>query len=1054
MRLSVETQIHLNKFQPRPYQLPILDALENKGYRRILAILPRRAGKDLACWMLTIRQALRRVGIYWYILPTYAQGRKVIFDGMTNDSFRFLDFLPHELVEAINQQQMKITLKNGSLIQVIGSDNVDSLVGANPIGCVFSEYSLQDPRAYQYIRPMLTANGGWAVFISTPRGKNSLWELYQIALNNPQDWFAYKMTVEETGHISLHDIERERASGEMSEDLIQQEYFCFPGIQEVMCLDKVRPIQEIKINDMVIAHTGRARKVVGTIGREYKGELIKIKTYGSPEDLVCTPNHPIRVYHQATQTYTWKKAKDIQLADRLVFPKMPLGKLPVISYELCMLLAWYICEGSSFKNGLQFTVGKQEEIDRIVYLLRTLNVEFSLYPSSEANSTNIVVNAVQLVDFFKATCGTKANDKRIPLHLIASFEDDFFHELIKGDGCHSLHKNHEKFVFTTVSKTLAYQVQLLANSLRNYAAGIHMREGKPVRFPHGKTYMTQQSYVISIYIPARRAKESHLIRAKYGIGARIKTIERVPFEGTVYNIKIQYDESYIVAGRAVHNCSFEMGVEGAYYAKYLDRLRLNNQIGAVPWESSFKVHTAWDLGVRDSTAIIFFQTIGQTVRIIDYYEKNKEGLEHYSKVLESKPYTYGRHIAPHDIAVREFGSGMTRLEKARQLGIKFTVAPDLSIIDGIETVRSTLNKMWIDEAKCAVLIKALENYRQEYDVKKKVYKTQPLHNWASHACFTGDTLILTRSGMRPIMSIDKGEEILTLQGWKPCNQAMVMRKNASLVEITFQDGTRVKCTPDHLFLTENGWKSAKSLNQHTKIQSSLTNLPPTLMAPSIDCGQVNVILQKGDLPSIEIVGDMLSALFQRVVTFIIGITIPRIMRSGISSVYRQQITLSCRAQMLQVLLRKHWLRLPNGINQQREDCGTSVMLLDQRHGPSGSVKSAHVFTVKTVFNALLEKMGIRRSFATITAKPLIIESVKSLDETQDVYCINVPEVAHFSLSNGAIVHNSDAARYLCVSLPKTRDGLSAQELDKRYHEAVYGHNANMPSVFRTDLPDY
>src|ERR1044071_9388462 len=140
--------------------------------------------------------------------------------------------------------------------------------------------------------------------------------------------------------------------------------------------------------------------------------------------------------------------------------------------------------------------------------------------------------------------------------------------------------------------------------------------------------------------------------------------------------------------------SFTMGVEGSFYAKYLDKMRVNGQISVVPWESAFKVHTAWDIGVRDSTSIIFFQTIGQTVRIIDAYENSKEGLEHYVKVIENKPYSYGRHIAPHDIGVKEWGSGMTRIEKAKQLGINFTVAPDVSIMDGIESVRSTFSKIW------------------------------------------------------------------------------------------------------------------------------------------------------------------------------------------------------------------------------------------------------------------------------------------------------------------------------------------------------------------------
>lgn len=321
-----------------------------------------------------------------------------------NTGERILDFIPKELIEGVpNSQEMKIRFVNGSMLQLVGSDNYDSLMGTNPQGVIFSEYALQDPRAYQHLRPILTGNDGWALFISTPRGKNHLYELYQIARQNP-DWFCYKLTVEDTQHIPLWEIEKEKAEGIMSDDLIQQEYYT----------------------------------------------------------------------------------------------------------------------------------------------------------------------------------------------------------------------------------------------------------------------------------------------------------------------------------------SFEMGVEGSYYAKYIDRLRVKGQIGMVPWESAFKVHTVWDLGFSDSTSIIFFQTIGQTVRIIDCYEKSKEGLEHYVKVLENKPYSYGRHIAPHDIRVREFTSGVARIDKARQLGINFTIASNIPIPDGIEAVRSAFSKIWIDERACGTLIKALENYRQEYDSKRRVYKGYPLHDWSSH----------------------------------------------------------------------------------------------------------------------------------------------------------------------------------------------------------------------------------------------------------------------------------------------------------------------------------
>lgn len=420
--MNLNTKIHLNKFTPRPYQIPILDALENKGYKRVLAIMPRRSGKDIAAFNFCIRYLLKRTCVIYYIFPTYSQGRKILWDSITNTGQRILEYIPKEVIASLNSQEMKIRFTNGSLLQIVGSDNFDSLVGTNPQGVVFSEYALQDPRAYQFIRPILAANDGWALFISTPRGKNHLWELYNIAKNSP-DWFCYKLSLDDTNHIPLHEIERERAEGIMSEDLIQQEYYC----------------------------------------------------------------------------------------------------------------------------------------------------------------------------------------------------------------------------------------------------------------------------------------------------------------------------------------SFDMGVEGSYYAKYLDRMRLKGQIGIVPWEPGFKVHTAWDLGVRDSTAIIFFQVVGQTVRIIDYYDKNKEGLEHYIGVLQSKPYQYGRHIAPHDIKVREFGSGMTRLDKARHLGITFTIAPNLSIMDGIEAVRTTLPKCWIDETSCKELVKSLEGYRQEYDAKRRVYKENPLHDINSHAAdamrYLALSLPKTRDGM-------------------------------------------------------------------------------------------------------------------------------------------------------------------------------------------------------------------------------------------------------------------------------------------------------------------
>lgn len=164
--IRVEDQIVLNKFKPRDYQLPILDAIENKRYKRVMAIMPRRAGKDLTAFNLCIRECIRKQCVIYYIFPTFAQARRVIWDSILTSGERFLDFVPKGVIEATNAQEMKIRFKNGSLFQLVGSDNFDSLMGTNPQGIVFSEYALQDPRAYQFMRPILAANNGWALFIN------------------------------------------------------------------------------------------------------------------------------------------------------------------------------------------------------------------------------------------------------------------------------------------------------------------------------------------------------------------------------------------------------------------------------------------------------------------------------------------------------------------------------------------------------------------------------------------------------------------------------------------------------------------------------------------------------------------------------------------------------------------------------------------------------------------------------------------------------------------------------------------------------------------------
>lgn len=187
--------------------------------------------------------------------------------------------------------------------------------------------------------------------------------------------------------------------------------------------------------------------------------------------------------------------------------------------------------------------------------------------------------------------------------------------------------------------------------------------------------------------------------------------------------------------------AFQQSVEGAYYAKQFHWLYSQKRIGVIPDNSHLPVHTFWDIGVGDSTAIWFVREVGNEFHVIDYYENSGEGLRHYMKILKEKGYTYGEHWGPHDIENREFGSdAKSRKELAKEgyeidgqrYSIKFNVVPRESVDTGIEAVREILPMCVFDEAKCEEGINALEGYRKEWDEKRGCWKDKPLHDWTSH----------------------------------------------------------------------------------------------------------------------------------------------------------------------------------------------------------------------------------------------------------------------------------------------------------------------------------
>ncbi len=241
----------------------------------------------------------------------------------------------------------------------------------------------------------------------------------------------------------------------------------------------------------------------------------------------------------------------------------------------------------------------------------------------------------------------------------------------------------------------------------------------PDRPDFTKTYVTTdvQAQRTRVFIPARLEDNDKLRGADPGYERFLESIQ---------------DEDL---RRAWRDGSWEgFNTKGAYYQKQMQEAHAQGRITNVPYDKAVPVHTWWDIGVGDSTAIGFFQQVGLEWHLIDFYEASGEGLSHYARVLKEKGYVYGTHHFPHDAAAREKSTGRSYEEAAQTIGLRpLKVLPALDIEDGINAVRERFNTLWIDKIKCEAFIERISLYRKEWNDKLGEFKNQPLHDWTSHA---------------------------------------------------------------------------------------------------------------------------------------------------------------------------------------------------------------------------------------------------------------------------------------------------------------------------------
>ena len=227
------------------------------------------------------------------------------------------------------------------------------------------------------------------------------------------------------------------------------------------------------------------------------------------------------------------------------------------------------------------------------------------------------------------------------------------------------------------------------------------------------------------------------------------------------------------------HCSWEAAVKGAFYARELGEARNQKRITSVPHNPRYEVFTAWDLGLADATSIWFAQNIRQELHVIRYEEWTNTSLLDIIAEINSYRYLYGSHFAPHDIKVREYSTGASRLDIAMDAGVHFVVTKMIPVTDGIEAGRVMLRRSHIDKERCAHGLAALEQYRMQYNDKTQAFHKQPLHDWTSHAADAWRIMAINFDAIiRPTIGFNKPKVIRSLSGGTRQDHTALLRPQA------------------------------------------------------------------------------------------------------------------------------------------------------------------------------------------------------------------------------------------------------------------------------------
>lgn len=462
--------------------------------------------------------------------------------------------------------------------------------------------------------------------------------------------------------------------------------------------------------------------------------------------------------------------------------------------------------------------------------------------------------------------------------------------------------------------------------------------------------------------------------------------------------------------RQEYYCDFSAANIGAILGRYVEEAEKGGRIADVEYDPlGAPVEISSDIGFRDTAAFWFWQPRYDGYALIDYDEDTGLDASDWIERLKDR-YPYGTIWLPHDAKAKTFQSKRSVLEQfmAARIAKRVDIVPQLSIPDRINAARTLMPKCHFNRVRCKAGLDGLRSWSYDYNDETKTYSKQPRHDWA---CFTPDTEVLTRNGTHRIMNLPINGEVLTPCGWKHYQGPRITRRNARLVEVRFKDGFSVKCTPDHMFRTVQGWKSAESLTPNTEIQSCLIPSRNISTAGYIANGRLRNISRVAARSCIGMLGRARLGRFLAGVTSTIKTAIRAITRYQTLSACRSEITyLAYDTQSIGTAALLHSMRtepkLRHGTAQKRADCGIAVTRSVQRVGSSGSTQTWPARVAARLSGCWSGKAAILSDSVLGIATPALIESVKPLSERADTCCIHVPDGGCFALANGAVVSNS------------------------------------------------